>query len=61
LLKLKQRVGSLKLIPSSGGVFELTVNGQNIYSKKATGQFPDPDAMVKAVRELNRTGRHAVA
>ena len=50
-MKLKQHVSSLKLIPSSGGVFEVTVNGQKIHSKKATGQFPDFDAMVKAVRE----------
>jgi selenoprotein W-related protein len=50
-LKLKQHIGSLKLIPSSGGVFEVTVNGQKIHSKNATGQFPDPDAIVKAVRE----------
>jgi selenoprotein W-related protein len=39
------------LIPSSGGVFEVTVNGQKIYSKKATGQFPDFDAIVQMVRE----------
>ena len=50
-MKLKQHIGSLKLVPSSGGVFEVTANGQKLYSKKATGQFPDPDAVVKAVRE----------
>jgi selenoprotein W-related protein len=50
-LKLKQQVRSLELVPSSGGVFEVTVNGQKIHSKKATGQFPDPDAIVKAVRD----------
>jgi selT/selW/selH-like putative selenoprotein len=32
-------------------VFEVNVNGQKIYSKKATGQFPDPDAIVQAIRE----------
>ena len=32
-----------------GGVFEVTVNGEMIYSKKQTGQFPDPAAIVKAV------------
>jgi len=50
-LKLKQHISSLELIPSSGGVFEVSVNGQKIYSKKATGQFPDPDAIVKVVRD----------
>lgn len=28
------------MIPSSGGVFEVTVDGLLIYSKKATGEFP---------------------
>jgi len=50
-LKLKQHIGSLKLIPSGGGVFEVTVNGKTIYSKKATGQFPDPEVIVKVVRD----------
>jgi selT/selW/selH-like putative selenoprotein len=34
------------MIPSSGGVFEIVVNGQNIYSKKATGEFPDHDLII---------------
>ena len=33
-----------------GGVFEVTVNGDKIYSKKETGKFPDPAAILKAVR-----------
>jgi len=49
LLELKQRIGALKLVPSSGGVFEVSVNGQTVYSKKATGTFPDFDAVFKAV------------
>lgn len=50
-MKFKQRIGALKLVPSSGGAFEVSVNGRKIYSKLATGQFPEPEAMVKAVRE----------
>jgi selenoprotein W-related protein len=40
----------LKLVPSSGGCFEVSVNGKKIHSKLQTGAFPDPDAMLKAVR-----------
>jgi selenoprotein W-related protein len=50
-LKFKQDISSLKLIPAGGGVFEITVNGEKIYSKKATGQFPDPETIVQAVRK----------
>jgi len=50
ILALKQRIGSLKLVPSGGGAFEVSVNGKKIYSKLQTGEFPDFDAMLKAVK-----------
>jgi selenoprotein W-related protein len=31
----------LKLVPSSGGCFELSANGELLYSKLKTKQFPD--------------------
>jgi selenoprotein W-related protein len=49
-LKLKQHIRSLKLVPSGGGAFEISVNGQKIFSKLKSGQFPEPDAIVQAVR-----------
>jgi selenoprotein W-related protein len=49
-LKLKDQVRSLKLIPSGGGAFEVSVNGKKIYSKLQTGTFPEPDAIVQEVR-----------
>jgi len=44
---LKQReievfVRSWKLIPSSGGKFEVTVNGEVVFSKKALGRHAEP-------------------
>lgn len=48
-MRLKQNIGALTLVPMGGGVFEVTVNGEKIYSKKETGEFPDPAAIVKAV------------
>jgi selenoprotein W-related protein len=45
----KQRIQDLKLIPGSGGCFELTVNGELIYSKLESGRFPDEKAMIEAV------------
>jgi selenoprotein W-related protein len=50
LLRLKQDIKTLHLIPSGGGRFEVTVNGQKIYSKLETGKFPEADAILKAVR-----------
>ena len=49
-MRLKQDIRSLTLIPAGGGVFEVTVDGEKIYSKKQTGEFPEPAAIVKTVR-----------
>jgi selenoprotein W-related protein len=37
------------LIKSSGGVFEVVIGGDLIYSKKQTGEFPDEMQIVKQV------------
>jgi selenoprotein W-related protein len=50
ILTLKQRIGSLKLVPSGGGAFEISVNGKKIYSKLEAGEFSDFDAILKAVK-----------
>jgi selenoprotein W-related protein len=41
LTTFKQQIQELKLIPSKGGCFELTVNGELLYSKLKSGQFPE--------------------
>ena len=46
LSTLKQRVKDLKLIPGKGGCFELTVDGELVYSKLKTGQFPNDQAIL---------------
>lgn len=38
------------LIPSKGGVFEVIVDGDLIYSKKETGTHADPDAVLAEIR-----------
>jgi len=49
-LTLKQRIGSLKLVPSSGGVFEVSLNGQKVHSKAETGGFPDFEALLRTIK-----------
>ena len=49
LPRFKQAIRRYTLIPSKGGCFELKVGDQLVYSKLATGKFPDEDAMMKAV------------
>jgi selenoprotein W-related protein len=39
--ELKARIKRLVLVPSDGGRFEVSINGQLIYSKLKTGRFPE--------------------
>jgi len=45
----KQQIQDLKLIPTGGGAFELSVNGELLYSKLKEGKFPDERWAVEAV------------
>jgi len=38
------------LVASGGGVFEVTVDGKLIFSKKQLGRFPDDGEVVKLLR-----------
>ena len=40
-LKTKYNGADIKLVSSGGGVFEITLNDDLIFSKKALGRFPD--------------------
>jgi selenoprotein W-related protein len=42
----------MELIPSSGGAFEVTVNGVKIYSKLDTGIFPDTEEIIKKMESI---------
>ena len=49
LSTFKQKIQSLKLIPASGGCFEVTIDDELIYSKLKTGNFPDEQWALDAV------------
>lgn len=46
LEKYGTKIQALTLIPSGGGVYEVTLNNRLIFSKKATGRFPELDEIV---------------
>ena len=45
----RHNIKKLELVPASGGVFEITVDGEKIYSKKETGVFPQPEDIIEAL------------
>lgn len=49
LTTYKQKIQELRLLPDKGGCFELKLDGELVYSKLKTGQFPDEKQMVELV------------
>lgn len=47
-------VENVLLIPSSGGAFEVTVNGDQIYSKLEKGKFPEPQSIIEEMESMER-------
>ena len=47
---IEEKIKSLEIIPSSGGRFEVTVNGELIYSKMATGRHAEPGEVRKLIK-----------
>jgi selenoprotein W-related protein len=41
LTGFKQRIREFTLVPSGGGCFEVTIDGELVYSKLKSHQFPD--------------------
>jgi selenoprotein W-related protein len=54
LTTFEAELGEVALRPGSGGVFEIRVDGETLWSRQADGGFPD-------LRELKRLVRDRVA
>lgn len=50
--ELKQDIpdAEIRLVPSSGGVFEVTVDGNLVFSKKALRRHPQPGEILKLIQ-----------
>jgi selenoprotein W-related protein len=51
ILELGDRIKSLTLVPSGGGAFEIRANDKLIHSKLQSGDWPDFDAVVSAIKK----------
>jgi selenoprotein W-related protein len=53
--RLKEELGvKAELIESHGGAFEVSVDGDLVYSKLRTGDFPEEQEIVRIVRARKR-------
>jgi selenoprotein W-related protein len=46
-----QDLGSVTLVPGTGGIFQITLDGALIWDRKAEGGFPDVKALKQRVRD----------
>jgi selenoprotein W-related protein len=56
MTNLKRRMTSLELVPSDKGRFEISIDGKLVYSKLATGEFPDDLDIVKIAMKTKSAG-----
>lgn len=49
--EFEQDIASIGLIPSKGGVFEVLVDGDLVYSKKATGVHAEYEDVAAPIRQ----------
>uniref|UniRef100_A0A831T839 SelT/SelW/SelH family protein n=1 Tax=Thermorudis peleae TaxID=1382356 RepID=A0A831T839_9BACT len=49
--RFEEYIEEIALKPSDGGRFEVTVDGELVYSKHMTGRFPEEDELVRLVGE----------
>jgi selenoprotein W-related protein len=48
----------VRLVESSGGVFEVAVDGELVFSKRALGRHAEPGEVVRLIeKHLQREGR----
>jgi selenoprotein W-related protein len=57
LTTFKQQIQDLKLIPSTGGCFELTVNGELLYSKLESKEFPAEQWVIETLSARAKKGK----
>ena len=51
MLKFEDRIQKVTLIPSEGGVFEVSVDGDLVFSKYRLGRHAEPGELIQKVGE----------
>jgi selenoprotein W-related protein len=51
LASLEDSVGEVALVPSTGGVFDIRVDGHTVWSREEKDRFPQPKELKQVVRD----------
>lgn len=44
-------LGEVALLPGTGGIFEVRLNGELLWNKKQAGRFPEPREIKQLIRD----------
>jgi len=58
LVTFEAELGEVALMPSAGGIFEVRLDSETIWSRKARGTFPDLAELKRLIRDRIAPGRH---
>jgi selenoprotein W-related protein len=51
LAEFEAQLEAVRLLPATGGVYEVTLDGRLVYSKLATGRHAEPGEVLGLLRE----------
>jgi selenoprotein W-related protein len=51
LMTFGDDLGEVALIPSTGGIFEVRLNGEPLWNKKQAGRYPEPKEIKQLIRD----------
>ena len=51
LTTFADELGEVALVPGTGGIFEVRLNGERLWNKKEAGRFPEPKEIKQIIRD----------
>ena len=51
LMTFESDIGRVSLVPGSGGIFEVRMDGHTLFSRKQAGRFPESKELKQLVRD----------
>ena len=57
LTSFESDLGEVALVPGEGGVFEVRIAGEIVWSRRVEGRFPQPKELKQRVRDRVTPGR----
>ena len=47
----EHEIGTVEVVTGTGGIFDVHVDGELVFTKSMLGRYPDPDDVIPLVRE----------